>query len=62
VALVLVRVVTPQSFHWSMDLAVPWPRLGLLAGAVVLAGGITALLAGRSAASHDAVLAVKEDW
>jgi len=62
VALVLVRVVNPQSFHWSMDLAIPWPRLGLLAGAVVLAGGITALLAGRSAASHDAVLAVKEDW
>jgi putative ABC transport system permease protein len=29
---------------------------------VVLAGVITAWLAGRRAASADAVLAVKEDW
>ncbi len=62
VASVLVFVVNPQSFHWSMDLALPWPRLVALCGAVIAAGTVTAWLAGRAAAEKDAVLAVKEDW
>jgi len=62
VAVVLVHVVNPQSFHWTMDLRVPWPRLVALCAAVVLAGTLTAWLAGRAAAGRDAVLAVKEDW
>ena len=62
VALVLVYVVNPQSFHWSMDLDVPWLRLGLLSCAVVLVGAATAWASGRAAAGRDAVLAVKEDW
>ncbi len=62
VALVLVHVVNPQSFHWTMDLALPWPRLLGLCAAVLLAGTLTAWLAGRAAAGRDAVLAVKEDW
>ena len=33
-----------------------------LCAAVVLAGTLTAWLAGRAAAGRDAVLAVKEDW
>jgi putative ABC transport system permease protein len=62
VSTVLVFVVNPQSFHWTMDLQVPWARLLLLCAAVVAAGTLTAWLAGRSAAGRDAVLAVKEDW
>ncbi|SFU37393.1 putative ABC transport system permease protein [Polaromonas sp. YR568] len=62
VSAVLVYVVNPQSFHWTMDLMLPWERLGLLCAAVVLAGTVTAWLAGRAAAGKDAVLAVKEDW
>ncbi|MEP6964166.1 MAG: ABC transporter permease, partial [Polaromonas sp.] len=62
VSSVLVFVVNPQSFHWTMDLAVPWLRLVLLCAAVVLAGTLTAWLAGRAAAGKEAVLAVKEDW
>ncbi len=62
VSVVLVHVVNPQSFHWTMDLQVPWLRLLGLCAAVVLAGTLTAWLAGRAAASADAVLAVKEDW
>ena len=62
VSVVLVHVVNPQSFHWTMDLAVPWLRLLALCAAVVLAGTVTAWLAGRAAAGSDAVLAVKEDW
>ncbi|MFM9926982.1 FtsX-like permease family protein [Variovorax sp. H27-G14] len=62
VSVVLVKVVNPQSFHWSMDLLVPWERLLLLCAAVVAAGTVTAWMAGRAAAGKDAVLAVKEDW
>jgi putative ABC transport system permease protein len=62
VAVVLVHVVNPQSFHWTMDLLVPWGRLLALALAVIVAGTLTAWLAGRAAAGRDAVLAVKEDW
>ncbi len=62
VSVVLVKVVNPQSFHWTMDLAAPWWRLLALCAAVVAAGTVTAWLAGRAAAGRDAVLAVKEDW
>ncbi|MDR2299515.1 MAG: ABC transporter permease [Comamonas sp.] len=62
VAVILVHVVNPQSFHWTMELRLPLLRLLSLAAAVVLAGVVTAWLAGRKAASADAVLAVKEDW
>ena len=62
VAVVLVHVVNPQSFHWTMDLLLPWARLLALCFAVIAAGTLTAWLAGRAAAGRDAVLAVKEDW
>jgi putative ABC transport system permease protein len=62
VSVVLVHVVNPQSFHWTMDLLVPWVRLAALCAAVVIAGTVTAWLSGRAAAGRDAVLAVKEDW
>ena len=62
VAVVLVHVVNPQSFHWSMELTLPGWRLLALGASVVLAGTLTAWLAGRAAAGRDAVLAVKEDW
>ncbi|MEG0938123.1 MAG: ABC transporter permease [Comamonas sp.] len=62
VSVILVHVVNPQSFHWTMELRLPALRLLSLAAAVILAGVITARLAGRKAASADAVLAVKEDW
>lgn len=62
VSLVLVHVVNPQSFHWTMDLVLPWARLLALCAAVVVAGTLTAWLAGQAAASRDSVRAVKEDW
>jgi putative ABC transport system permease protein len=62
VSLVLIHVVNPQSFRWTMDMSIPWLRLVWLSLAVMVAGTVTAWLAGRAAASQDAVLAVKEDW
>jgi putative ABC transport system permease protein len=62
VSVVLVKVVNPQSFHWTMEMALPGGRLALLCAAVVLAGTLTAWMAARSAASRQMALAVKEDW
>lgn len=62
VSVVLVHVVNPQSFHWTMDMALPWARLLALCAAVVLAGTLTAWLAGRGAAQLNAVRSVKDDW
>jgi putative ABC transport system permease protein len=62
VSVVLVKVVNPQSFHWTMDLMMPWARLAALCAAVIAAGTLTAGLAARRAAGRDMALAVKEDW
>jgi putative ABC transport system permease protein len=62
VSAVLVHVVNPQSFHWTMELVLPWGRLALLCAAMTAAGTVTAWWAGRAAGTKHAALAVKEDW
>ena len=62
ISLVLVHVVNPQSFHWTMDLVLPVGRLALLCAAVLAAGVATAAFSARSAAGRSAVMSVKEDW
>jgi putative ABC transport system permease protein len=62
ISVVLVEVVNPQSFHWTMDLRVPPGPVGALIGAVLVAGLGTALFSARHALSAEAVRAVKEDW
>ena len=62
VSVVLVKVVNPQSFHWTMELLLPGTRLALLAAAVVVAGTLTAWLSARRVVGREMVMAVKEDW
>jgi len=62
IAAVLVYVVNPQSFHWTMTLHMPWALVMTLASAVILAAALTALWSARSALSVDAVRAVRDDW
>ncbi len=62
VSVVLVHVVNPQSFHWTMELLLPWPRLIALCAAMFAAGTLTAWWSARTAAGQDAVRAVREDW
>ena len=62
IALVLIEVVNRQSFHWSMDLHVPWASLAWFAGGLIALAALAAVLAGRQAMRQDAVLAVREDW
>jgi len=59
---ILIRVVNPQSFHWTMDTRIPWLLFAIVIIALVVAAGGTALFAGRRALSTDAVRAVREDW
>ncbi|MFT7773695.1 FtsX-like permease family protein [Roseateles sp.] len=60
-SLVLVYVVNPQSFHWSMDMHLPLARLAALVGLAFAAAVGASLLAGRRALGQDAVRAVRED-
>jgi putative ABC transport system permease protein len=62
IGLVLIEVVNRQSFHWSMDLHVPWGSLALFAISLVALAALAAVLAGHQAMRQDAVLAVREDW
>jgi putative ABC transport system permease protein len=62
ISLILVYVVNPQSFHWTMQLHLPWPLLGSVAAVLVLASVATALVSGRYALSGGPVRAVREDW
>jgi len=62
VSVVLVKLVNPQSFHWTMSLSVPPDTLLGLGLGVVVAGALTAWGSGHAAASRDIVRSVKEDW
>ena len=61
-AQVLIHVVNPQSFHWTMDTRLPWGLFAALVAALVTAAAGTAVIAGRRALSAAAVRAVREDW
>jgi putative ABC transport system permease protein len=62
VSLVLIYVVNRQSFHWTMDLHVPWGALAALSAALIAAAAATAAVSGRLAMTADVVRAVREDW
>jgi putative ABC transport system permease protein len=62
ISLVLIYVVNPQSFGWSMDLHPPYAFLLGLAAALLALAMLTAWLSGREAMGMAPVRAVKEDW
>ncbi len=62
ISLVLVYVVNPQSFGWSMDLQPPYAFLGGLTALLLALAMVTAWLSGREAMGMAPVRAVKEDW
>ena len=62
ISLILVYVVNPQSFHWTMQLHLPWTLLASVAAALLAASVATALVSGRHALSGGPVRAVREDW
>ncbi len=62
ISLILVFIVNPQSFHWTMELHLPWHLLAAVALVLLVSASLTALAAGRMAVSGSAVRAVREDW
>jgi putative ABC transport system permease protein len=62
ISLILIQVVNRQSFHWGMDLHVPWLGLATLVVVLVTLATLTALVSARRAMSAEAVRAVKDDW
>jgi putative ABC transport system permease protein len=62
ISLILIHVVNRQSFHWGMELSLPWGALAAFAAIVLALSTLTALASGRQAMGADAVGAVKEDW
>ena len=62
VSMILIYVVNRQSFHWTMDVHVPWALLAVLSSVLVAAAALTSVLSGRQAMGDDVVRAVKEDW
>jgi putative ABC transport system permease protein len=62
ISLILVFVVNPQSFHWTMQLHMPWRLLTGVAVVLLGSAALTALMSGRYAVSGNAVRAVREDW
>jgi putative ABC transport system permease protein len=62
ISLILIHVVNRQSFHWGMELSLPWLALASFAVVLIGASMLTALTSGRHALGKDIVLAVKDDW
>jgi putative ABC transport system permease protein len=59
---VLIHVINPQSFNWTMTTRLPVTLMLSVITALLVASAITAMLAGRRAISIDAVRAVRADW
>ncbi len=59
---VLIHVINPQSFNWTMSTRVPVGTLLGVAAALTGAAAVTAILAGRRATARSAVQSVREDW
>jgi putative ABC transport system permease protein len=62
ISLILIFIVNPQSFHWTMQLHIPWNLLLTTASILFISAALTALISGRFAISGSALRAVKEDW
>jgi putative ABC transport system permease protein len=62
ISLILVFIVNPQSFHWTMQLHLPWGWLVIVALVMVTFAALTALIAGRHAVSGNVIRTVREDW
>jgi len=61
-SLVLIHVVNRQSFHWGMEIHVPWGSLAALCAALLALAVLTTVVSARQAMSRDVIRAVKDDW
>jgi putative ABC transport system permease protein len=62
ISLILIHVVNRQSFHWGMELYLPWPALAAFCAVMLALATLTAVASARQAMSGDVLRAVREDW
>ena len=61
-SLVLIHVVNRQSFHWGMEIHLPWQSLGLLSATLLALAVLTTVVSARQAMGRDVIRDVKDDW
>ena len=62
IGIVLIHVINRQSFHWSMELHMPWLQLLVLLIITTTCAAATAVFSARGVMRSDSVAAVREDW
>ncbi|MDH4395173.1 MAG: FtsX-like permease family protein [Limnobacter sp.] len=61
-AAILIFVVNPQSFHWTMQWYTPWRDLVFMVAVLLVMGTVTVALAIQRSAGQQVVGQLKEDW
>lgn len=61
-AAILIFVVNPQSFHWTMQWYTPWLDLLLMTAVLLLMGTFTVALAIQRSVGKQLIGQLKEDW
>ncbi len=61
-AAILIFVVNPQSFHWTMQWHTPWLDLFWMSLVLIGTSGLTVVLALRKRLNTDLIGQLKEDW
>lgn len=62
ISLILIFIINPQSFHWTMQLYIPWIWLVIMALITLGAAAATVFFSSRRAASGSVIRTVREDW
>ena len=62
ISLILIYIINPQSFHWTMQLHMPWSWLFIMIIALLFSAVLTAYRVGKSAVAKPVIQSVKEDW
>ncbi len=62
VSLILIHVVNRQSFHWGMDLHVPFGVIGSFCASLIVVAALVAIASGRQAMQGETIDAVRNDW
>ncbi len=62
ISLILIHVVNRQSFHWGMELQLPWPALAAFCAVMLALATLTAVASARQAMGGEVLRAVREDW
>ncbi|NCX03415.1 MAG: hypothetical protein EBV72_11110, partial [Betaproteobacteria bacterium] len=61
-AWVLIEVVNPQSFHWSMPMRIPAGLMVLCIGGVWLIGVVSCLVLSKQLLKQPMLQSLKQDW